>query len=39
MRLSKTGNSTEAGRCLAMRLHIDDRDLTLVLLNGRAGHA
>ncbi|MDZ5689059.1 D-alanyl-D-alanine carboxypeptidase family protein, partial [Achromobacter xylosoxidans] len=39
VRLSKTGNSTEAGRCLAMRLHIDDRDLTLVLLNGRAGHA
>nr|WP_275298724.1 M56 family metallopeptidase [Achromobacter xylosoxidans] len=39
VRLSKTGNSTEAGRCLAMRLHIDDRDLTLVLLNGRPGHA
>jgi D-alanyl-D-alanine endopeptidase (penicillin-binding protein 7) len=36
IRLSKTGASTEAGRCLAMRLHIDDRDLTLVLLNGRA---
>ncbi|WMD20211.1 M56 family metallopeptidase [Achromobacter seleniivolatilans] len=34
IRLSKTGTSTEAGRCLAMRIHIDDRDLTLVLLNG-----
>jgi D-alanyl-D-alanine endopeptidase (penicillin-binding protein 7) len=34
IRLSKTGASTEAGRCLAMRIHIDDRDLTLVLLNG-----
>jgi D-alanyl-D-alanine endopeptidase (penicillin-binding protein 7) len=34
IRLSKTGASTEAGRCLAMHIHIDDRDLTLVLLNG-----
>lgn len=34
IRLSKTGASTEAGRCLAMRIQIDDRDLTLVLLNG-----
>lgn len=32
--LSKTGTSTEAGRCLAMRVRMDDRDLTLVLLNG-----
>lgn len=39
IRLSKTGASTEAGRCLAMRIHIDDRDLTLVLLNGRADRA
>ncbi|WP_175218748.1 serine hydrolase, partial [Achromobacter deleyi] len=39
IRLSKTGASTEAGRCLAMRLHIDDRDLTLVLLNGRRPRA
>lgn len=39
IRLSKTGASTEAGRCLAMRLHIDDRDLTLVLLNGRTPRA
>jgi len=34
IRLSKTGTSTEAGRCLAMRIHTGDRDLTLVLLNG-----
>ena len=39
IRLSKTGASTEAGRCLAMRIHIDDRDLTLVLLDGRADRA
>ncbi|QEI08835.1 hypothetical protein FXN63_25510 [Pigmentiphaga aceris] len=39
IRLSKTGTSTEAGRCLVMRVHIDDRDLTLVLLNGRASSA
>lgn len=34
IRLSKTGNSAAAGRCLAMRIHVDDRDLTLVLLDG-----
>lgn len=39
IRLSKTGNSSDAGRCLAMRIHIDDRDLTLVLLNGRPARA
>ena len=39
IRLSKTGTSTDAGRCLAMRIHIDDRDLTLVLLNGHPDRA
>lgn len=39
IRLSKTGTSAEAGRCLAMRVHIEDRDLTLVLLNGRSDSA
>ncbi|KUY70912.1 M56 family metallopeptidase [Burkholderia sp. RF4-BP95] len=39
IRLSKTGTSAEAGRCLAMRIHIEDRDLTLVLLNGRSDNA
>lgn len=39
IRLSKTGTSAEAGRCLAMRIHIEDRDLTLVLLNGRSDSA
>ncbi|MFY2842469.1 M56 family metallopeptidase [Achromobacter ruhlandii] len=39
VRLSKTGNSAAAGRCLAMRIHVEDRDLTLVLLDGRPDHA
>ncbi len=33
IRLSKTGASDDAGRCLVMRVHVKDRDLTLVLLN------
>ncbi|WZB61278.1 hypothetical protein WJ970_28235 [Achromobacter xylosoxidans] len=36
IRLSKTATSTEAGRCLAMRVQAGGRELTLVLLNGRA---
>ncbi len=39
IRLSKTAASAEAGRCLAMRVHVDNRDLTLVLLNGRPPRA
>lgn len=36
IRLSKTATSAEAGRCLAMRVQAGGRELTLVLLNGRA---
>ncbi len=33
IRLSKTGYSTEAGRCLTMRLRSGDKDYTVVLLH------
>lgn len=32
IRLSKTGSSAEAGRCLTMRLHSGGKDVTVVLL-------
>jgi len=35
IQLSKTGMSALAGRCLVMRVRVQGRDLTLVLLNGR----
>lgn len=35
IRLSKTGMSALAGRCLVMRVRVQGRDLTLVLLNAR----
>ncbi|MRW90864.1 hypothetical protein GJ699_12765 [Duganella sp. FT80W] len=33
IRLSKTGSSAEAGRCLTMRLHSGGKDVTVVLLH------
>lgn len=34
IRLSKTGYLNDAGRCLVMQAHIDNRALVMVLLNG-----
>jgi D-alanyl-D-alanine endopeptidase (penicillin-binding protein 7) len=39
IQLSKTATSAGAGRCLVMRVRLVDRDLTLVLLNGRRAPA
>jgi D-alanyl-D-alanine endopeptidase (penicillin-binding protein 7) len=33
IRMSKTGSSTEAGRCLTMRVRSGDKELTVVLLH------
>lgn len=35
IQLSKTAMSASAGRCLVMRIHVRNRDLTLVLLNAQ----
>jgi D-alanyl-D-alanine carboxypeptidase/D-alanyl-D-alanine endopeptidase (penicillin-binding protein 7) len=34
--LSKTGYTNEAGRCIAMRVHVAGRNVIMVLLNARA---
>jgi D-alanyl-D-alanine endopeptidase (penicillin-binding protein 7) len=33
IRMSKTGSSTDAGRCLTMRMRSGDKDVTVVLLH------
>ena len=33
IRLSKTGSSNDAGRCLTMRMHSGDKDVTVILLH------